>query len=51
MKGEISSFTAFVNTDQNILSGLPFEIELSIIPKGYLNPIKITIGYTNPYNT
>jgi hypothetical protein len=50
MKGEISSFTATVDSAQDILSGLPFNIGLSIIPKGYLNPIKITIGYTNPYN-
>jgi len=51
MSGEISSFSAEIDPNQNILSGLPFNIGLSITPKGYLNPIKITIGYTNPFNT
>ncbi|MDD3892452.1 MAG: DUF2586 family protein [Bacteroidales bacterium] len=47
--GEISNFTAYVNPNQDILSGLPFDIVLSVTPRGYLNPIRITIGFINPY--
>lgn len=51
MEDEISSFTAIVDSDQNILSGLPLEIELQIIPKGYLSQINVTLGFSNPYNS
>ena len=50
MEGEISSFSAFVDPVQNILSGRPFEVVLSIVPRGYLNAINVTIGFTNPFN-
>ena len=49
MSDEISVFYAVVSDNQNILSGLPFEIELNIIPKGYLGTINVKIGFTNPY--
>lgn len=48
MSGEISAFEAIIEGGQNILSGNPLIIQLSLIPKGYLNPIKITLGFTNP---
>ena len=51
MVDEISRFNSYVNPNQNILSGAPVEIQLSIVPKGYLNPIKVTIGFSNPYSS
>lgn len=48
MKGEISNFTAEINPAQNILSGKGIDITLNIIPKGYLNPINVTLGFVNP---
>ena len=51
MVDEISKFSSYVNPNQNILSGAPVEIQLSIVPKGYLNPIKVTIGFSNPYSS
>jgi hypothetical protein len=50
MTGEISSFSAFIDPNQNILSGLPVEVVLSIVPKGYLGTINVTIGFSNPFN-
>jgi hypothetical protein len=47
---EISNFTATIDVNQNILSGLPLQIVLTIIPKGYLNPIQVELGFTNPFN-
>lgn len=47
--GQISNFNAYIDPNQDILSGLPFDITLDITPKGYLNPIRITIGFINPY--
>ena len=41
MKGEISNFEAIIDPKQNILSGLPLDIELSIIPKGYFSAINV----------
>lgn len=51
MAEEISSFSAYVDPDQNILSGAPIEVALSIVPKGYLSQINVTIGFTNPLLT
>lgn len=51
MEGEISAFNAYVDPNQNILSGLPLDIVLDITPKGYLNPIKVSIGFVNPFST
>lgn len=51
MVDEISRFNSYVNPNQNILSGAPVEIQLSIVPKGYLNPIKVIIGFSNPYSS
>jgi hypothetical protein len=48
MADEISKFSASIDPKQNLLSGMPFEVLLSIIPKGYLGEIKVTIGFTNP---
>ena len=50
MANEISNFYAVINPAQNILSGLPFEIELNITPRGYLGNIKVKIGFINPLN-
>jgi hypothetical protein len=50
-EGEISLFTAIVDSEQNILSGLPLKIKLQIIPKGYLNTISVELGFTNPFNS
>lgn len=49
MKGEISNFEAIIDPKQNILSGLPFDVELSIVPKGYFSAINVKIGFTNPF--
>lgn len=50
MQGEISSFNAAVDTTSNILSGEELRFFLTIIPKGYLNPIKVVLGFSNPFN-
>lgn len=50
MANEISSFTPYVNPNQNILSGQPVEIDLSIVPKGYFSTIKVKIGFSNPFS-
>lgn len=47
---EISSFVAIIDSEQNLLSGLPLQIELQIIPKGYLASISVQLGFTNPFN-
>lgn len=47
MSGEISSFTADIDTTIDILSGLAQKIYLNITPKGYLNPIEVILGFKN----
>lgn len=47
MSGEISNFKATIDTTIDILSGLPQAIYLDITPKGYLNPIRVILGYKN----
>ncbi|MCL2245849.1 MAG: DUF2586 family protein [Lentimicrobiaceae bacterium] len=51
MADEISSFSAFIDPEQNLLSGAPLEISLSIVPMAYLSEIKVTIGFVNPLLT
>jgi hypothetical protein len=48
MSDEVSQFYCDIRPDQNILSGLPLEIDLFIVPKGYLSNIKVKIGFINP---
>ncbi len=48
MDGQISSFSAYVNPEQNILSTSTLEIECSIVPVGVLKTINVTLGFTNP---
>jgi Protein of unknown function (DUF2586) len=46
--GEISSVTAFVDTEQNILSTGKFCVSLEIVPVGYSNTIEVKLGFNNP---
>ena len=48
MTDQISSFSAYVNPEQNILSTSTLEIECSIVPMGVLKTINVTLGFTNP---
>jgi hypothetical protein len=45
MKGEISKFTATVDTSINIASGAEQAIYLDILPKGYLTNIRVVLGF------
>jgi hypothetical protein len=47
MQGEISNFVASIDTTIDILAGNPQKIYLDITPKGYLNPIKVILGFKN----
>lgn len=51
MKEAISNFTATIDPAQNVLSGKGTDVVLSITPKGYLNPINVTLGFINPANS
>ena len=51
MVGEISAFNSYVDPNQNILAGNPLDIVLNITPKGYLNPIRVSLGFVNPFST
>ena len=51
MEEAISGFAASINPSQNVLSGKGIDVVLSITPKGYLNPINVTLGFVNPANT
>ncbi len=45
MKGEISKFTATIDTSIDIASGLEQVIYLDILPKGYLTNIRVVLGF------
>lgn len=47
MSGEISSFEATIDTSIDILAGNAQKIYLDITPKGYLNPIRVILGFKN----
>ncbi len=48
MDGQISSFKAYVNPEQNILSTSRLEIECSIVPLGVLKNIHVLLAFSNP---
>lgn len=48
MNGEISSFDAYINPDQNILSSSCMDVSCKIVPKGILREINVTLGFENP---
>lgn len=45
---EISGVSAYVDPDQNILSTELIEAEVTIVPKGNVGNITVTLGFTNP---
>ena len=48
MDGQISSFSAYVDPDQNILSTSRLEIECTIVPLGVAKNIHVKLGFSNP---
>lgn len=48
MNGQISSFSAYINPVQNILSSGTLEIQCSIVPLGTLSNINVKLAFTNP---
>jgi hypothetical protein len=45
---EISSITAFVDPEQNVLSTNIVAVSLGIVPVGYSSVINVTLGFVNP---
>lgn len=48
MDGQISSFKAYVDPAQNILSTSTLKVECSIVPLGVLKTIRVMLSFTNP---
>lgn len=48
MDGQISSFSAYVDPNQNILSTSKLEVECDIVPMGVLKNIHVKLGFSNP---
>ena len=48
MDGQISSFSAYVNPEQNVLSTSRLDIECSIVPLGVLKNINVLLSFSNP---
>ena len=46
--GELSSFSALVDIDQNVLSTGKIEVKCAAVPKGYSQEIEVTLGFDNP---
>ncbi len=46
--GEISSVTAYVDPNQNILSTSKLVVSLQIVPVGYAKTISVNLGFSNP---
>jgi hypothetical protein len=48
MSGEISSFSAYVNPQQNVLSSGKMTVACTIVPLGTLSEIDVELGFDNP---
>ncbi len=49
MSGEISSFEAYINPDQNIMSSGQMEINCTIVPTAILRKINVNLSFNNPF--
>jgi hypothetical protein len=49
MANEISSFSAYINPAQNIISSGAMDIGLTIVPTAILKQINIDLSFTNPF--
>jgi hypothetical protein len=48
MADEISSFSAYVDANQNVLSTGKITVKATIVPVGYTKTIEVLLGFTNP---
>jgi hypothetical protein len=48
MVDEISSFSAYIDANQNVLSTGKITVKASIVPMGYTKTIEVLLGFTNP---
>lgn len=48
MADEISSFSAYIDAAQNVLSTGKLTVKASIVPMGYTKTIEVLLGFTNP---
>jgi hypothetical protein len=48
MVDEISSFSAYIDADQNVLSTGKLTVKAAIVPMGYTKTIEVLLGFTNP---
>jgi len=44
--GELSGFDAYCDPDQDVLSDDEVDVELRAVPKGRVNQVSVTVGYT-----
>jgi hypothetical protein len=48
MVDEISSFSAYIDANQNVLSTGKLTVKAVIVPMGYTKTIEVLLGFTNP---
>ena len=48
MQNEISSFSAYVDPKQNVLSSSQIDVVCRIVPKGILKELNVSLGFDNP---
>ncbi|SFO33008.1 hypothetical protein SAMN05428949_4972 [Chitinophaga sp. YR627] len=48
MVDEISSFSAYIDASQNVLSTGKLTVKAAIVPMGYTKTIEVLLGFTNP---
>lgn len=47
---EVSSYTFYIDPDQNVLGGEPIITKLTVVPRGIARAIENELGFTNPLN-
>lgn len=48
MVGEISSFSAYIDASQNVLSTGKVTVKAAVVPVGYTKTIEVLLGFANP---
>lgn len=48
MAGEISSFSAYIDAAQNVLSTGKITVKAAVVPVGYTKTIEVLLGFANP---
>ena len=50
MEGEISGFTAYIDSNQDLISTNALKVQAKVVPTALLKEINVDLSFDNPFN-